>query len=77
MGYENPSNRVERMGYMLHHFGKILSIDETIEKYEKVTVDKVREASNYLLNGQEFSMALFGPISKAPSRQDIIRNLKS
>lgn len=77
MGYENPSNRVERMGYMLHHFGKILSIDETIDKYEKVTVDKVREASNYLLNGQEFSMALFGPISKAPSRQDIIRNLKS
>lgn len=72
MGYENPSNRVERMGYMLHHLGKIMAIDETIEKYEKVTVEKVKEASHFLLDGQELSVALFGPITKAPTRMDII-----
>ncbi len=77
MGFENPSNRVERMGHMLHHFGKILTIDETIEKYENVTVGKVQEASNYLLDGQEFSLALFGPIGNAPSRKDIIGKFKS
>ncbi len=76
MGFENPSNRVERMGFMLHHFGKILTIDETIEKYENVTVDKVQESSHYLLAGQEFSLALFGRINNAPSRKDIIGKLK-
>lgn len=76
MGIENPSNRVERIGYMLHHFGKILTIDETIEKYENVTVEKVQKASQYLMNGQEFSLALFGRINKAPSRKDIIGKLK-
>ena len=76
MGFENPSNRVERMGYMLHHLGKIQTIDETIEKYENVTREKVLESSHYLLNQPQFSLALFGRIKNAPAREDIIGKLR-
>ena len=61
MGLESPSSRAERLARMIQIWGKVPSLDETIEKIDSVNLEKVRTyavRSNVLKSDQSV-LALF------------------
>ena len=76
MGYENPMSRVERMCHLIDNFGKLISIEETIEKYQSVTVNDTKDAVMRLVEKQLPSIGLYGPIKNAPKFKDMIIHLQ-
>ena len=71
MGLESPSSRAERLARMIQIWGKVPSLDETIEKIDAVNLDKVRTYAENVVTQAQFAMALYGPISSAPSLQEL------
>ena len=71
MGLESPSSRAERLARMIQIWGKVPSLDETIEKIDSVNLEKVRTYAEHVMTQAKFAMALYGPISSAPSLQEL------
>jgi predicted Zn-dependent peptidase len=71
MGLESPSSRAERLARMIQIWGKVPSLDETIEKIDSVNLEKVRAYAEHVASQAKFAMALYGPISSAPSLQEL------
>tara|TARA_B100001248_G_C27387452_1_gene460456 strand:+ start:949 stop:2214 length:1266 start_codon:yes stop_codon:yes gene_type:complete len=71
MGLESPSSRAERLARMIQIWGKVPSLDETIKKIDAVNLDKVRTYAENVVTQAQFAMALYGPISSAPSLQEL------
>ena len=71
MGLESPSSRAERLARMIQIWGKVPSLDETIEKIDSVNLEKVRAYAENVISQAKFAMALYGPISSAPSMQEL------
>ena len=67
MGLESPSNRVERIATSLLLRGSIESIDETLSRFEDVSIDDLRGYAERFVNSPAIAMALRGPIDPAPS----------
>ena len=76
MGYENPMNRVERMCHHICNFGKLVSIEETIEKYQSVSVPATIEAVEDMIATQLPSIGMYGPIDNAPAFDELVVHLK-
>ena len=66
MGLESPSNRAERLARMLSIWGRVPSIEETVEKIDAVTVGRVRDYAEKMAGGTGTAMTLYGPASAAP-----------
>ena len=66
MGLESPSNRAERLARMLSIWGRVPSIDETVEKIDAVTVEAVRSFAGRMATDTGLAMTLYGPADKAP-----------
>ena len=71
MGLESPSSRAERLARMIQIWGKVPSLDETIKKIDSVNLDKVRAYAEHVMTQAKFAMALYGPISSAPSLEEL------
>jgi predicted Zn-dependent peptidase len=71
MGLESPSSRAERLARMIQIWGKVPSLNETIEKIDSVNLEKVRTYAEHVTTHAKFAMALYGPISSAPSLQEL------
>jgi len=71
MGLESPSNRAERLARMVAIWGKVPSIDETIERIDAVTTGDVRGFGERLISQSGCAMALYGPVDKAPSFEEL------
>ena len=56
---------------MVQIWGKVPSLDETIEKIDSVNLEKVRAYAENVISQAKFAMALYGPISSAPSMQEL------
>jgi predicted Zn-dependent peptidase len=67
MGLESPSNRAERLARMVAIWGKVPSIEETIERIDAVTTGDVRAFGGKLITDAGAAMALYGPIDQAPA----------
>ncbi|WP_328593348.1 M16 family metallopeptidase [Tritonibacter aquimaris] len=67
MGLESPSNRAERLARLVQIWGKVPSIEQTIAKIDAVTTQDVRAlAETYALKAPA-ALALYGPVSAAPT----------
>ena len=66
MALENPFSRCERMARSLTIWGRIIDLEEIIEKIEEVNVQKVKDFGLALLNNKKAGLSLYGPITKAP-----------
>ena len=64
MGLESPSSRAERLARMIQIWGKVPSLDETIEKIDSVNLEKVRAYAEHVASQAKFAMALYGPIHR-------------
>ncbi len=71
MGLESPSNRAERLVRMLQVFGRVSSIEETVERIDAVTLADTRAFGARMAGSCGTSMALYGPAGDAPSLGDL------
>ncbi|MEM8792835.1 MAG: pitrilysin family protein [Pseudomonadota bacterium] len=74
MGLEGPSNRAERMAAMLSIWGRVPTLDETIERIDAVDVAATRAAA-VRIAAQDPVLALYGPVGAAPSVGDLARRI--
>ncbi|MFZ7092969.1 M16 family metallopeptidase [Primorskyibacter sp. 2E233] len=71
MGLESPSSRAERMARMIQIWGKVPPIEETVAKIDAVTLADVRSFAETQASHAPAAMALYGPVAKAPSLEDL------
>ena len=74
MGLESPSSRAERIARLLAIYGRVPDIDEAVAKIEAVTVADVRRYAGELTM-RDAALALYGPVERAPSLEDIRKRL--
>ena len=72
MSLEDPFLRCARMAGLLTTWGRILDLEEIIEKIENVNVQKVKDFGSTLLNSKKASLALYGPVTEAPDLSKIL-----
>ena len=63
---ENTMNRIEHMGGMVATRGRVVSIDETIARYESVPLAEVQEFAAAIAGQGRAAMAVLGQVGKAP-----------
>jgi len=67
MGLESPSNRAERLARMIAIWDRVPTIDETVERIDAVTPERVRAFAEQMAGQAGTAMALYGPVGQAPS----------
>ncbi|ROT98994.1 M16 family metallopeptidase [Histidinibacterium lentulum] len=67
MGLESPSSRAERLARLIAIWGRVPTIDETVEKIDDVTPERVRTFGERMAGKAGMAMALYGPEGGAPS----------
>lgn len=67
MGLESSSSRAERMARMVQIWGKVPEIESTVAKIDAVTMQDVRNFAGKLAADLPAALALYGPVSTAPS----------
>ena len=74
MGLESPAARAERLARLLAIWNRVPGIEETVDKIDAATVASVREVAAGLTKGGA-AMALYGPVSKAPTVDTVLDQL--
>lgn len=64
LGLESLSNRMTRLGRQELYFGRVISIDETLEELESVTADDIQEFASQFLMPDQFSRVILTPSSQ-------------
>ncbi len=75
MGLESPSSRCERLARQMSIWDKIPPLDETLAKIEAVDVAAARDYGASLID-QDPALAYYGPVSGAPSYEDMKHQLR-
>ena len=71
MGLESPSNRAERLARQLAILDRIPDLEETVQRIDAVTAADVRAMAGAMRETASAAMALYGPVSGAPSIADL------
>lgn len=71
MGLESPSSRAERLARLVAIWGRVPSLQETLEKIEAVTCEDVRGFALQMVQQKHLSMALYGPVNDAPDLAEL------
>ena len=71
MGLESPSNRAERLARLLSIWGRIPTLDETIDRIDAVTTGDVKEFAGKMAGQAGTAMALYGPAEDAPTLDEL------
>jgi predicted Zn-dependent peptidase len=74
MGLESSSGRARRIAHTILTFGHYLSIEDVIQKIDRVTVDDIYSFAKTLLM-QPLSLAALGPIGSLPSFDTVKANI--
>jgi len=77
MGLESSSNRCERLARTLSVWGRVVPLTETIDKINQVSLLDLRKFAGSILSSPNPALALYGPISKAPTLDKLINRLSS
>ena len=54
--------------------GKVLDVNEVIEKIDSVTVENIHRTANNLLLGEKLNLAIVGPIKEGEVFQNVLQN---
>jgi predicted Zn-dependent peptidase len=66
MGLESPASRCERLARMTGIWGRVPDLDEVVGKIDAVTVQAVTDYARRLCEKSTPSLALYGPVERAP-----------
>ncbi len=67
MGLESPSNRAERLARLVQIWGRVPSLEDTVAKIDAVCTEDVRAFAEEMAVKAPAALALYGPVSGAPS----------
>ncbi|MGV6802797.1 MAG: M16 family metallopeptidase [Ruegeria sp.] len=67
MGLESPSNRAERLARLVQIWGRVPPLEETVAKIDAVSTADVRAFAEKMAVQAPAALALYGPVSNAPS----------
>ncbi len=75
MGLESPASRAERLARQLSIWDRIPTLEETVEKIDAVTFERTRDFAAGISRHGTASLALYGPVSAAPSVEEMVARL--
>ncbi len=75
MGLESPASRCERLARMVGIWDRVPPLEETIAKIDAVTPEGVARHAREICTSGRMSLALYGPVAKAPTRQALAARL--
>jgi predicted Zn-dependent peptidase len=75
MGLESPSSRAERLARMLAIWGRVPSLEETVEKIDAVDLAALRAYGERTATAARVAMALYGPVRRAPELEALRERL--
>lgn len=61
---EDPGSRMNRLGRQQITTGEILSVDDLIERYERIEMDDVRRVAARVFGGGQFGVTVLGPFDE-------------
>lgn len=67
MGLESASNRAERLARMIQIWNKVPDLEETVQRIDAVTLDKVRDYAEKFASQAQMALACYGPVSDVPT----------
>ncbi len=71
MGLESPSNRAERLARLVQIWGRVPSLEDTVAKIDAVSTEDVRAFAERMAIQAPAALALYGPVSDAPTLADL------
>ncbi len=71
MGLESPSNRAERLARLVQIWGRVPSLEDTVAKIDAVSTEDVRAFAERMAVQAPAALALYGPVSGAPTLADL------
>lgn len=75
MGLESPSARAERLARLVAIWDRVPPLEETLAQIEAVTTADVRALTGGMAEGGRAALALYGPVSRAPSLERVRERL--
>ena len=75
MGLESPSSRAERLARLLAIWDRVPPLEETVALIDAVTTADARAFAGGLIERAESAVALYGPVSGAPSHSELTERL--
>ncbi|MFY2824009.1 M16 family metallopeptidase [Ruegeria sp. MALMAid1280] len=71
MGLESPSNRAERLARLVQIWGRVPSLEDTVAKIDAVSTEDVRAFAEDMAVKAPAALALYGPVSGAPTLAEL------
>ncbi|MEX0307978.1 MAG: M16 family metallopeptidase [Ruegeria sp.] len=71
MGLESPSNRAERLARLVQIWGRVPSLEDTVAKIDAVSTEDVRAFAEQMAMQAPAALALYGPVSGAPTLAEL------
>ncbi|WP_120633426.1 pitrilysin family protein [Ruegeria sp. EL01] len=71
MGLESPSNRAERLARLVQIWGQVPSLEDTVSKINAVCTEDVRAFAENMAVQAPAALALYGPVSGAPTLAEL------
>ena len=71
MGLESPSNRAERLARLVQIWGRVPSLEDTVAKIDAVSTEDVRVFAEQMAVNAPAALALYGPVSGAPTLAEL------
>lgn len=77
MSLESPSSRAGQLARQQILWGRPIPLQETVERINRITADRVKQIAHQLFATDKFSLAGIGPVAKLPDYQTIAAQLKN
>ena len=71
MSLESPSSRAGQLARQQILWGRVIPLQETVDRINRITVDRVKQVANQLFSGNRISLAGVGPVEKLPDYETI------
>lgn len=76
MSLESPSARAGQLARQQILWGRVIPLQETVERINRITVERVRQVAHQLFSSENISVAGIGPVERLPDYQAIVKHLK-
>lgn len=64
LGLESTGNVMSHIARQEIYYGKFISLEETINQIEKISLSEIKEISERLTQGKDFAITLLGPVKE-------------
>ena len=77
MSLESPSSRAGQLARQQILWGRTIPLQETVERINRITADRVKQVARQLFSSGEASLAGIGPVARLPDYKSIAAQLKN